>query len=177
MKLQSTGKSSDCPREPMTKIGQNWPKPLYIAIQAWLTWLTGRPSSGQQPIFRSTKELELVKAIVGLFGSALISAFICNSHDPFLFPLLIPSWLITTGSARKLIIYICHDLVHYIFFKNRRHNRWLAEILSTLLFSQGFDGYWRDHIIVHHDPRKFATFSSDVDAQFMLAVGLIPGLK
>jgi hypothetical protein len=165
----------DSPRENLAAVGKCLHPFFYDLVQAFLTWLTGKPYPGQQPLFRSTPEWELTTAIGCLVGSGLVSNLICNTF-PFLFPLLIPSWLITVGNARKIQASLIHRCVHYQFFGDKR-DRVLAEILSTLILIQGFDGYRHDHVICHHHCDKFATWKGDPDAKFLLALGFRPGLK
>jgi fatty acid desaturase len=163
------------PRDRLAELGQSFPPPLYVFIQALLTWSTGKACSNQEPLFHSTKEWELANAIACLVGGGIVSGLIFNA-SPFFFPLLIPSWLVTVGSARKILTNIIHRCVHYQFWGDKR-DRMLAEILSTLTLVQGFDGYKYDHVKCHHHADKFATWAGDPDAKFMLAVGLHPGLK
>jgi hypothetical protein len=163
------------PREELAKFGQGLPRYLYELIQFFLTWLTGKAYTGQKILWRSSKQLELVRALVSLFGSAMLSSYIVHS-SPFLFPFLPIPWLITVGSARKILACLIHRCVHGQFFGDKR-DRILAEILSTLIFVQGFHQYKHDHVKLHHHRDYFATFENDPDAQFVLSLGFRPGLK
>jgi fatty acid desaturase len=162
-------------REELGKLGKQFPQFIYYLLQALLTWLTGKPYSGQKPLLTSSKEYELVTAIASLFGGVTVSASILHS-SPLLFPLLLISWIVTVGGARKTLTCIIHRCVHYQFWGDKR-DRLLAEILSTLILVQGFDGYRHDHVKCHHHVDKFATFAGDPDAKFMLALRFHPGLK
>jgi fatty acid desaturase len=157
------------------ELGNSYPCFLYNLIQAFLTWLTAKPYRNQKPLFRSSKEYELITATASLLGGAIASSIILNS-SPLLFPLLLVSWIVTVGAARSILTCIIHRCVHYQFWGDKR-DRILAEILSTLILVQGFDGYRHDHVTSHHHIDKFATFEGDPDAKFMLAVGFYPGLK
>ncbi len=165
----------DSPREKLAEIGKGLSPFFYNLIQAFLTWMTGKPYPGQQPLFRSSKEWEVTTAIACLVGGGLGSSLIFTT-SPFLLPLLIPIWLVTVGSARTLLTSIIHRCVHYQFWGDRR-DRVLAEILSTLILVQSFDSYRHDHVKCHHHIDRFATWEGDPDAKFMLAVGFHPGLK
>jgi fatty acid desaturase len=147
----------------------------YNLIQAVLTWLTAKPCTGQQPLFFSSRGYELTTAIISLLGGAAASSIILNS-SLLLFPLLLISWVVMVGDARKILTSIIHRCVHYQFWGDKR-DRILAEILSTLILVQGFDGYRYDYVTSHHHIDKFATFEGDPDTKFMLAVGFYPGLK
>lgn len=163
------------PREELARLGQGLPRWLYKLIQAFLTWLTGKPYKEQKLLWRSSKQSELVKAVASLFGSAMLSALIVHS-TPFYFPFLPVSWLVTVGSARKILACLIHRCVHGQFFGDKR-DRILAEILSTLIMVQGFDRYRHDHVKLHHHRDYFATFENDPDAKFVLSLGFFPGLK
>jgi fatty acid desaturase len=166
----------DSPRENLAAVGKGLPPFFYRLVQAFLTWMTGKPYPGQQPLFRSSKEWELTTAIACLVGGVIVSSSICYASSPFLFPLLIPSWLVTTGSARKMLTCLMHRCVHRQFYGDNR-DRILAEILSTFILLQGFDGYRHDHVKCHHNADKFATWKGDPDANFVLVLGFRPGLK
>jgi hypothetical protein len=162
-------------RERLAELGKNFPPFIYNLIQSLLTWLTGKPYSGQKPLLPASKEYELLTAIASLLGGAIASSVIYHS-SPLLFPLLLISWIVTVGGARTTLTCIIHRCVHYQFWGNKR-DRILGEILSTLILVQGFDSYRDDHVKCHHHVDKFATFEGDPDAKFMLTLGFHPGLK
>ncbi|NEU79884.1 hypothetical protein [Nostoc sp. UIC 10630] len=161
-------------REELAKLGKSLPKPLYVFLQFFLTWMTGKPYRGQQPLFEPTRLYQLLTALGSLFGGAIASALIWNS-SPLCYPLLLVSWAFTVGGARKIQTCINHRCVHKQFFEDGQ-DRWLAEILSTILLTQDREGYWYDHVKLHHHVDKFATFSHDPDAQFLWQLGFRPGL-
>lgn len=161
-------------REELARLGRSLPPLLYHLLQAFMTWLTGKPYRGQTPLFKSSRLYELGAALVALFGSAAVSASIWQSSPVYL-PLLLISWAVTVGSARKLLTCIVHRCVHYQFWGDWR-DRWLGETISTLIMTQNFDGYRHDHVKVHHHVNSFATFEHDPDARFVLALGFCPGL-
>lgn len=162
-------------REELAKLGKSLPPRFYNLLQTFLTWLTGKPYRGQTPLFKSSRLYELVTALTALFGSAAASAFICQSAPPLFLPLLLISWAITVGSARKLLTCIIHRCVHYQFWGDWR-DHWLGEAISILIMTQDFEGYRHDHVKVHHHVNYFATFEHDPDARFVLALGFCPGL-
>ncbi|MDJ0689707.1 MAG: hypothetical protein QNJ41_14485 [Xenococcaceae cyanobacterium MO_188.B32] len=162
-------------REQLAELGKNFSPLVYKLIQTFLTWLTGKPYQGQQLLFKSCKEYELTTAMASLLGGAVASSVIYHS-SPLLFPLLLISWIVTVGGARKTLTCIIHRCVHYQFWGDKR-DRILAEILSTFILVQGFDGYRHDHVKCHHHVDKFATFEDDPDAKFMLILGFHSGLK
>ncbi|MCC3405306.1 MAG: hypothetical protein JGK17_06865 [Microcoleus sp. PH2017_10_PVI_O_A] len=160
-------------REQLAKIGGNLPPVMYVLIQEFITWLTGKPYWGQQPLLKVGRIYQLIAALLSLF-SGITASFIILQSSPFFFPLLIFSWAYTVGGARKIQATICHRCVHYEFFGDYR-DKWLAEVLSTMLIVQDFAGYYHDHIKLHHHVKKFASFEHDPDAQFLYLLGFRPG--
>jgi len=163
-------------RDRIALIGKGLHQPIYKGIQSMLTWLSGQPMIGQQPLFRSTKELELLKATIALFGGAFGSSWIFNSLSIEFYFLLLPFCLLTVGGARRFQVCIMHRCVHYQLWGDKR-DRILTEIVSTILLLQNFDSYYYDHIRAHHHISRFANFKSDPDAKLMLLLGFQPGLK
>ena len=175
IKTYNNKSSESNTRKQLAELGKNFSPLVYKLIQTFLTWLTGKPYQGQKFLFKSCKEYELTTAIASLLGGGVASSIIYHS-SPLLFPLLPISWIVTVGGARKTLTCIIHRCVHYQFWGDKR-DRILAEILSTLILVQGFDGYRHDHVKCHHHVDKFATFEGDPDAKFMLLLGFYPGMK
>jgi hypothetical protein len=161
-------------RESLRLLTQSCPKFIDILAQLFLTWMSGKPYKGQKPLFKATRGFHLFTALASLFGGAVVSAFIWNS-SPILLPLLPVSWAFTVGGARTIQTSLCHRFVHHQFFGDAR-DRWLAEILSTLLLIQDFEGYRKDHVKLHHHVDYFTSFEHDPDAQFLWQLGFRPGL-
>jgi hypothetical protein len=172
---QMTPRNLQCPRERIAEIGKNLPLPIYAIIQAFFTWLVGKPYLGQVPLFRSTNEWELFKATAALCGGVFSGCWILNSLPIWFYPLLLAPWLITVGAARKFLVSICHRCIHKQFWGDDR-DRILAEIVSTVLLLSGFDSYYHEHIRLHHHFKVFAT-KDDPDAKLLLSIGFLPGLK
>ncbi|MEO0845732.1 MAG: fatty acid desaturase [Cyanobacteria bacterium J06648_1] len=162
-------------REELAKLGKDLPLPFYILLQAFLTWMTGKPYCGQQPLFVPTRFYQLMTTLLSLFGGAMGSIAIWNS-SPLFYPLLLVSWSFTVGGARKIQTCINHRCIHRQFFGDQR-DRWLADGLSTILLTQDFEGYYYDHIKLHHHYDYFATFDNDPDADFLWHIGFRPGLR
>jgi fatty acid desaturase len=168
-------KLEQCPRQSMAEIGKNLPQPIYTIIQAFFTWLVGKPYLGQIPLFRSTNEWELFKATAALCGGVFSGCWIFNSLPIWFYPLLFVTCLITAGAARKFLVSICHRCIHNQFWGDYR-DRIVAEIVSTILLLSGFDSYYHEHIRLHHQFKVFAT-KDDPDAKLLLSIGFLPGLK
>jgi hypothetical protein len=111
---------------------------------------------------------------LSLFGGVAASSLIVTA-PPVFWPLLALSWMLTVHAARKAQLVICHHAVHANMTGNKRCDRILVEILSTLLTIQNFTAYYQDHITKHHGP-KFATLE-DPDVQFLVAMGFRPGMS
>lgn len=159
-------------REELSKLGENLPTPIYKVIQALITEITGKPYRGQQPLFNKTPFFHLLIALLCLFGGVIISAMSWRSA-PWI---LLISWIYTVGGARDLQVNICHQCIHRNFFGNKR-DRWLAEIVSTVLLVQNYDGYFHDHVRLHHNRKHFSSFEKDPDAAFLWKLGFRPGLE
>jgi Fatty acid desaturase len=166
----------DCPREAMRAIGKGSHPLLYLLLQAFLTWLTGKAYPGQKPLFRSSKMFELFKATSALCTGVFASYWILTKVPIWGWPLLIVSWLLTVGAQRRFLVSINHRCVHTQMTGNPRGDRALAEIVSTVLFLQNFDGYVQDHTRLHHHREYGFTFEWDPDAKLLLLLGFHPGL-
>jgi hypothetical protein len=111
---------------------------------------------------------------LSLFGGVATSSLIVTA-PPVFWPLLAWSWMLTVHAARKAQLVICHHAVHANMTGNKRWDRALVEVLSTLLMIQNFAAYHQDHITKHHGP-KLATLE-DSDMQFLVAIGFRPGIS
>jgi hypothetical protein len=109
-----------------------------------------------------------------LFGGVAASSLIVTA-SPVFWPLLVWSWMLTVHAARKAQLVICHHAIHANMTGNKRCDRVLVEVLSTLLMFQNFGSYHQDHVTKHHG-QKFATLE-DPDMQFLLAIGFRPGMS
>ncbi|MBI5925885.1 MAG: hypothetical protein HY836_09835 [Aquabacterium sp.] len=100
-------------------------------------------------------------------------------------PQLIIAWLFVVGGARRCQVELNHYAVHNRLFKVKDKqggtkkvnlNRWFVEIISTILFIQDYDGYYKDHIGGHH---RFNVFCgpTDADWNFLQHLGLKPGMR
>jgi hypothetical protein len=161
-------------RESLRRLTASWSNPLDTLAQEFLTWMTGKPHLEQKPLVKPTRLSHLGTALASLLGGAAVSATIWN-HLPQLWFLLPISWSFTVGGARKIQTMLLHRCVHRDFFGDKR-DRWLAEILSTILLIQDYSSYFRDHCKLHHHVKKFSTFEHDPDAQFLWKLGFRPTL-
>jgi hypothetical protein len=165
-----------CPREAIAAIGSGSHPLLYWLLQAFLTLLTGKAYSGQKPLFRSSQIFELFKNTSALCAGVFASYWIWTKVPIWGWPFLSVSWLLTVGAQRRFLVSINHRCVHTQMLGNPRGDRALAEIVSTVLFLQNFDGYMQDHIKFHHHREYNFTFQWDPDAKSLLRLGFYPGL-
>ena len=159
-------------REELAKLGKFLPIFIYELIQSLITEITGKPYRGQKPLFNKTPLFHLLIALVCLIGGVTISTISWRSA-PWILPI---SWIYTVGGARDLQVNICHQCIHRNFFGGKA-DRWLTEIISTILFLQNYDGYFHDHVRLHHNRKHFTNFVNDPDAAFLWKLGFRPGLK
>lgn len=143
-------------------------------LQPLLTWVTGKPLVGQEPLWRSTPWSSLATALVLLGVGTAASAWI-SLLSPVWWGLLPGSWIITVGAARKLQVSIMHHCVHAKFTGNRRVDMMIAEVLSILLLVQNAVAYLHEHVSEHHT-KALATLS-DPDFKFLLMLGFRPGMS
>ncbi|MCB9831648.1 MAG: fatty acid desaturase [Planctomycetes bacterium] len=156
--------SNDDPRETMASL------PRFM--QPFLTWLTGMPRLGERALIRWSPWSRLASYLLLLGLGILLSAwaFVSGGAALLLLPL---GWLIVSGTQRALYIVIIHNAVHDAFSPRPLVNRLVAEVLSTLLFLNGYDRFKEDHARWHHG-KKLAT-PEDPDGQFLIALGFGPG--
>ena len=141
-------------------------------LQHPLTWITGKPLSGQQPLFRWIPRTRLLAGMTAtLLGSA--ASLLALAHGGVTFLLLLPGFLLTSGGLRALYLEIAHNAVHHAFGKSRRVDRLITEIFTTLTLMNGYHVFRREHVQKHHG--KNGTLE-DPDYAALVAWGFAPGL-
>jgi fatty acid desaturase len=167
-------------REELRNLTKGYPQPLDRLCQRLITWITGKPHLKQKPLLVHTPTTYLLLALVELSGGALASFLILESPPQF-WLLLWPSWLTTLGGARIIEATVNHQCAHGNFSGSKKSDRFLLEILSTILLIQPYDGYVRDHVGSvenknqgHHNIRVLGT-KADPAFQFVLRQGFCPG--
>jgi fatty acid desaturase len=145
---------------------------IHTLIQAFLTWMTGKPLPRQQPLLPSTSNLQLASAVSLLLAG--ISLGVLGTLPGFWVWLPV-AWTLQVSGARRLQVQIFHHCVHQTFSGVAWIDRLLAEIISTMLLIAPFDKYVHDHIRRHHPVKYFGT-EKDPDLAFLLALGFRPGL-
>jgi fatty acid desaturase len=148
-------------------------KVLPAFLQWFLTWMTGKPLIGQQPLVKQTQLSQLVMTLATLFGGVALSGWLMAQAHPAFWMLLPVSWLMTVHTARKFQTGILHEAAHLNFSGSRLLDAALFEVMSTILMIQDFAGYHYNHVALHHG-KKLATLD-DLDVQFLIKLGFRPG--
>ncbi len=160
-------------RNTMISIGRRLPNPFYNTIQSLLTWLTGKPLSGQMPYFPLGPWLHLTSTIAVLSGSAAASVGLWNAGGLWLcfLPLSIGA---TVSASRVLWLTDLHAAAHGSFSHRSIINRIVGDVVSLPLLVLSATGYRTSHITKHHGP-GFCSEDDDDDAAFLHWLGIRPG--
>jgi fatty acid desaturase len=165
--------SSDAEEDHSTEVNVRESMRFFPAFaQPVLTSITGKPLIGEKPYFTGSATYHLIMTLLVLVGSVAANILAWNTFWFWAIPIF---WWITVGRARKLLTTINHECVHERFAQTKFINQLVAELVSTLIMVQGYEGYHKDHIGTHHS-KKLATLQ-DPDLIFLLKLGFKPGLS
>ena len=146
--------------------------PLHLEF---LAHFTGKwPDAACRPRWSRTPYWHLLTMVLSLV-SGMATSVLLSTRLPAWWPLCIFSWMLIVHSSRKAQLVICHYAVHGTMTGRTWGDRMLVECLSTLLLIQHFEGYYHDHVRLHHS-RYLATYA-DVDLQFLMHLGFRPGMS
>ena len=161
-------------RQQLAALGNSLPVPLWRVLQAFLTWVTGKPHQGQIQLFTFTPFLHLVLTLLCMGVGVALSVYAVRvgSYGVLLLP---TSLTLTISSQRKVFLSLVHATLHNTFFKSRRANRLLAEALTLLIFTQPYRRLLIEHVRKHHG-RAFCT-AGDPDALALYTFGMRPGME
>jgi hypothetical protein len=154
----------ETPRETMRRLPR--------VLQPFLTWLTGVPLAEQEPLYRWTPwsrgaaTITVLAVGLGLGAAAFVAPLWCAV------PLVLVSWLLTTGAMRMLYVVIEHVCTHGLFSRSVLGNRIIGDVISTVLWATPFNIFRRDHRL-HHSATRMWT---DPDVQFIYASGYRRGM-
>lgn len=131
-------------------------------MQPFLTWLMGRPYSGQKPLVPVKHWSLTVLTFMAIWASGIASAcWAINAGGVSLFVLPV-SLLLTVCGARALQVHICHQAIHknlsgkWLVVRSRDKKTIslldfiIAEVISTMIVVQDATAYEHDHDGVHH---------------------------
>ncbi|MEV6906924.1 fatty acid desaturase [Amycolatopsis sp. NPDC051071] len=142
------------------------------ALQPALTWLTGKPLSGQRP-WHCTPMLHLIASVLPIVaGVALGWVLIDSGWAAILLPV---SWLLTTHGIRKLRVMIVHQCSHGNFLRNKRIDTALGTAIAVLLLTQEYTGYRKEHIGDHHSSNHM-TLRDPTVQYLVLVLGMRAGM-
>jgi fatty acid desaturase len=135
---------------------------LPAIFQPFLTWLTAKPTAGENKQGRSAYSY-VVEGIFLTTGGCLLSnlALDVMSRHLLVAIFLLPTGLVVTTSGLGLFqVCIFHHCAHNAIFRNATHNRTLGRVISALLLFKYFDAYKHDHIL-HHNPKILFTLEDE----------------
>ena len=141
--------------------------------QGFLAWLTGKALPGQTPKLELSFWFYFLLPITMVIFGVLLSLLILTKN---LWPYyLILSWIITLNGARSIALTIRHQCVHSVFSGNPQLDILLAEIATSIIYSQDANSYKKDHIDLHHN-RKVLAGSKDSHVMALKRYGFMPGM-
>jgi fatty acid desaturase len=146
-----------------------FPRAVSVPLEAAVTWMSGCPHKGQQPLYRRTRLGCTLEAFLG-FGAAVACGYVIVDFG--LWYLLPIQWIILVGRTWA-VFNIFHHATHDTLFQSSRANRAIAFVGSLISFSSSLDSYRAEHIRSHHT-RAMCTYD-DQEAPFM-SLGFRPGL-
>ncbi len=121
----------------------------YDIFPAWSqnfwTWLTGKALAGQKPLFHHTPITSLVAALSTFFIGLLAGAIGTTSQSYWGLCLLFFGWCLTVNASRRLVSTIMHQCVHNRFSSDKKFNKLLAELTSSLVSVQNAEEYPHGH--------------------------------
>jgi hypothetical protein len=139
------------------------------------TWITGKALPGQGQLVTLTPISYLIFDLIALV-SGIGSAWWIVGHGPTWSLALVPlCWVFTVAASRVCSTVIAHHCVHSRFTRKIVKDRFMAQVLSTLVCTEDADQYYEDHINLHHRKATFATLA-DPTIQHLLMLGFRPGM-
>jgi fatty acid desaturase len=147
---------------------------LPAAVQLPLTFLIGKPYTGQRPL-RLTPTMHLVSAMFSIVaGMAVTGAGLAGAG---LWLALLPlGWAITLHGARNLRMMIFHQCAHRNMWAQRRRDHAVGQIVAAVLVIQHFERYSVEHIADHHALHHMTLRDPTVQA-FLISLGLRAGMS
>ena len=137
-----------------------------LPFQGIWTWLTGKDLPNRKPLWKSSSIESLFWSLTWLLGGITASLYIIENQLNYFY--LIISTIFSVSGARYIVATIIHQAVHYSLFKSPAANKWISEILSTILIVQPFDSYKQFHIDEHHQDSFSTVDDKDLAALYKL---------
>lgn len=158
----------------MTSIRDSYEVFPWWTSRFW-TWLTGRPASGQQPLFELTPTLYAVSAVTTYMAGFALTALSFKLQRGWFFPGLLCGWVLTVNGSRRMISTIAHQCIHGRFSGLERHDRFVADLFAILTLTQSAKDYREEHSHLHHRHSVF-TSRKDPAGEFLWRAGFKPGM-
>ncbi|MFG1904802.1 fatty acid desaturase [Micromonospora carbonacea] len=138
-----------------------------------LTFLTGRPHTGQRPL-RLTPTAHLVTA-TGSVAVGLTATGVALALSGWWLALLLPGWASTLHGARNLRMMVFHQCAHRNMWARKRPDQILGKIVAGVLMVQHFERYSAEHVADHHALHHMTLRDPTVQA-FLVSLRLRPGM-
>ena len=142
-------------------------------VQPYLTWVTGVPLEGDRQLIPWSPAKAGALGIVQIAGGIALGAFATSSFTAWSVPLLVLSWLLTSGGMRRLDVVVVHQTLHQMFVRSARGNRMIGELVTTVLWRMPYDDNRKEHLLHHQYPCSM----KDADTVYLLSTGMRPGMS
>ncbi|GAB7045434.1 stearoyl-CoA 9-desaturase [Catenuloplanes indicus] len=142
-------------------------------LQLPLTFLTGRPYSGQRSL-HLTPTVHLLTAGASIAAGLALTAGALGGGGWWLL-LLLPGWAGTLHGARNLRMMIFHQCAHRNMWARRGPDALAGRIVAGLLVVQHFERYSAEHVADHHALHHMTLRDPTVQA-FLVSLQLRPGM-
>ncbi len=123
--------------------------PVAAWLEALVTWVSGCPHRGQQPLFERTVAAYTIEAFGGFVGGCVLGHYAVVHALWWLLPL---AWLIVAGRTWALFA-LFHHRTHGNLFASELANRVTTRVISLVTFASSFSAYEQGHIKSHHAGR------------------------
>lgn len=142
-------------------------------VQPFLTWLTAMPLTGEAPLFLWTPWRLVLCTAFEIAAGVAIGVVALQQALWLSLPILLLSWLLTTGGIRMLFVVIEHCCTHHIFSSRRWVNEAVAEVISVMFWTQHYEEFKHEHA-THH---RVTRLSQDPDTHFLHKWGFYAGMS
>lgn len=136
-------------------------------VQPFLTWLTGKPLSGEKP-WRLTLAHHFGSCLVAVAAGVSLAGVAAVEGGWWLLALP-PAWLLTTHGVRKLRSVVSHQCAHSNFSGNETIDTVIGEMIAIVFMTQNYLAYKAEHVAGHHS-KKHMTMDDPTVAFILLMV-------
>ncbi|RIV41486.1 fatty acid desaturase [Micromonospora radicis] len=139
-----------------------------------LTFLTGKPHTGQRPV-RLTPGLHLWAATASMLAGLAVS-WVALWRGGWWLALLLVGWSMTLHGARNLRMMMYHQAAHRNMWARPRRDQLVGRLVAAALMVQDFSRYSTEHVIDHHAVHHMTVRDPTVQA-FLIGLELRPGMS